>query len=125
MIFPCLKLLLDSEHVAVLTKPHAEKIEMRANILPEVQIFRTSRDNRIEAENSLKFLQKGEISQSLSEEIIAKLEPIVSGELSIRKASKKLENQLAKLDLEAIIDKNLKLPVAEILRSIKRKQNRP
>ena len=119
--FPMSETLLDSEHVAVLTKPHAEKIEMRANILPEVQIFRTSRDNGIEAENSLKFLQKGEISQSLSEEIIAKLEPIVSGELSIRKASKKLENQLAKLDSEAIIDKNLKLPVAEILRSIKRK----
>ena len=42
--FPMSETFLDSEHVAVLTKPHAEKIEMRANILPEVQIFRTSRD---------------------------------------------------------------------------------
>lgn len=113
--------LLDSEHVAVLTNPTTEKTELRRNILPEVQIFRAANDNLINTENPLKFLQKGELSQSLSEELITKLEPIVSGELGIRRVSKKLEDQLTKLDADAIVDRNLKLPIVESLKSIKRK----
>ncbi len=119
--FPMSETLLDDEHIAALTNSSKEKTDLRTNILPEIHIFRASKGDVNNTENQLKFLLKGELSQSFSEELITKLEPIVSGDWGIKQVSKKLEDQLAKVDSDAFIDRSLKLPMLEILKSIKRK----
>lgn len=114
-------LIVDRDHAALLTKLEANPQKPATELLADVQIFKAKVTKDIDVGNNIFFINKDEITRSFSDRLSTSLESIVSGEFSSRQIVQKLDSYLQRKDAEKNLEKNLKSPFIDLLKSINRK----
>ena len=112
-------LTTDTEHVALLTKVGSDNQNGETAGLMDFQIFKPKVTKDFFGVNNLPFINMEETTRSFSDRLATSLESVISGEFGSKQILQKLDSFLRKKDGETNLNKSLRSPIFDLLKSIK------
>ena len=114
-------LIIDTDHIALLTKVGSDKLKEDAEGLVDFQILKPKVNKDIFKGNNLAFVNMEDTTRSFSDRLSTRLESVISGEFGGKQILQKLDSFLRKKDGETNLNRNLRSPIFELLKSVRLK----
>ena len=114
-------LIIDTDHIALLTKVGSDKLKEDAEGLVDFQILKPKVNKDIFKGNNLAFVNMEDTTRSFSDRLSTGLESVISGEFGGKQILQKLDSFLRKKDGETNLNRNLRSPIFELLKSVRLK----
>ena len=111
----------DFSHVGVVNSSKESEISSQAGSPFKIHIFKPSVQEELITRQPLNFVGADDLSEGFAENLVSRLNSLVSGEFENRQMLNNLRSSISKNEAISNLDDNLRLPISDILTAIKRK----
>ena len=111
----------DFSHVGIVNSPKGSEISSQVGSPIEIHIFKPPVQEELITRQPLNFVGADELTEGFAENLVSRLNSLVSGEFENRQMLNNLRSSISKNEAISNLDDNLRLPISDILTAVKRK----
>ena len=111
----------DFSHVGIVNSPKGSEISSPVGSPIEIHIFKPPVQEELITRQPLNFVGADELTEGFAENLVSRLNSLVSGEFENRQMLNNLRSTISKNEAINNLDDNLRLPISDILTAVKRK----
>ena len=111
----------DFSHVGIVNSPKGSDISSQVGSPIEIHIFKPPVQEELITRQPLNFVGADELTEGFAENLVSRLNSLVSGEFENRQMLNNLRSSISKNEAISNLDDNLRLPISDILTAVKRK----
>jgi hypothetical protein len=111
----------DFSHVGIVNSPKGSEISSPVGSPIEIHIFKPPVQEELITRQPLNFVGADELTEGFAENLVSRLNSLVSGEFENRQMLNNLRSSISKNEAISNLDDNLRLPISDILTAVKRK----
>ena len=111
----------DFSHVGIVNSPKGSEISSQVGSPIEIHIFKPPVQEELITRQPLNFVGADELTEDFAENLVSRLNSLVSGEFENRQMLNNLRSSISKNEAISNLDDNLRLPISDILTAVKRK----
>ena len=111
----------DFNHVGIVNSPKGSEISSPVGSPIEIHIFKPPVQEELITRQPLNFVGADELTEGFAENLVSRLNSLVSGEFENRQMLNNLRSSISKNEAISNLDDNLRLPISDILSAVKRK----
>ncbi|MDC3128065.1 flagellar hook-length control protein FliK [Paracoccaceae bacterium] len=111
----------DFTHVGVIKNSKGNEISSQVGSPIEIHIFKPPVQGELITRQPLNFVGADELTEGFAENLVSRLNSLVSGEFENRQMLNNLRSSINKNEAISNLDDNLRLPISDILTAVKRK----
>ena len=111
----------DFSHVGIVNSSKGSEISSQVGSPIEIHIFKPPVQEELITRQSLNFVGADELTEGFAENLVSRLNSLVSGEFENRQMLNNLRSSISKNEAISNLDDNLRLPISDILTAVKRK----
>ena len=111
----------DFSHVGIVNSPKGGEISSQVGSPIEIHIFKPPVQEEVITRQPLNFAGADELTEGFAENLVSRLNSLVSGEFENRQMLNNLRSSISKNEAISNLDDNLRLPISDILTAVKRK----
>ena len=111
----------DFSHVGIVNSSKGSEISSQVGSPIEIHIFKPPVQEELITRQPLNFVGADELTEGFAENLVSRLNSLVSGEFENRQMLNNLRSSISKNEAISNLDDNLRLPISDILTAVKRK----
>ena len=111
----------DFSHVGIVNSLKGSEISSQVGSPIEIHIFKPPVQQELITRQPLNFVGADELTEGFAENLVSRLNSLVSGEFENRQMLNNLRSSISKNEAISNLDDNLRLPISDILTAVKRK----
>ena len=111
----------DFSHVGIVNSLKGSEISSQVGSPIEIHIFKPPVQEELITRQPLNFVGADELTEGFAENLVSRLNSLVSGEFENRQMLNNLRSSISKNEAISNLDDNLRLPISDILTAVKRK----
>ena len=111
----------DFSHVGIVNSSKESEISSQVGSPFKIHIFKPSVQEELITRQPLNFVGADDLSEGFAENLVSRLNSLVSGEFENRQMLNNLRSSISKNEAISNLDDNLRLPISDILTAVKRK----
>ncbi len=111
----------DFSHVGIVNSSKGTAISSQVGSPIEIHIFKAPVHEELVTRQPLNFVGADELTEGFAENLVSRLNSLVSGEFENRQMLNNLRSSISKNEAISNLDDNLRLPISDILTAVKRK----
>ena len=111
----------DFSHVGIVNSSKGSEISSQVGSPIEIHIFKPPVQEELITRQPLNFVGADELTEGFAENLVSRLNSLVSGEFENRQMLNNLRSTISKNEAISNLDDNLRLPISDILTAVKRK----
>ena len=111
----------DFSHVGIVSSSKESEKSSQVGSPIKIQIFRPTVQEEVITRQPLNFVGADELTEGFAENLVSRLNSLVSGEFENRQMLNNLRSSISKNEAISNLDDNLRLPISDILTAVKRK----
>ena len=111
----------DFSHVGIVSSSKESEISSKVGSPFKIHMFKPSVQEELITRQSLNFVGADDLSEGFAENLVSRLNSLVSGEFENRQMLNNLRSSISKNEAISNLDDNLRLPISDILTAVKRK----
>ena len=111
----------DFSHVGIVNSSKGSEISSQVGSPIEIHIFKPPVQEELITRQPLNFVGADELTEDFAENLVSRLNSLVSGEFENRQMLNNLRSTISKNEAISNLDDNLRLPISDILTAVKRK----
>tara|TARA_B100000989_G_scaffold297512_1_gene283480 strand:+ start:2415 stop:4517 length:2103 start_codon:yes stop_codon:yes gene_type:complete len=111
----------DFSHVGIVSSSKESEISSQVGSPFKIHMFKPSVQEELITRQSLNFVGADDLSEGFAENLVSRLNSLVSGEFENRQMLNNLRSSISKNEAISNLDDNLRLPISDILTAVKRK----
>ncbi len=111
----------DFSHVGIVNSSKESEISSQVGSPFKIHIFKPSVQEEVITRQPLNFVGADDLSEGFAENLVSRLNSLVSGEFENRQMLNNLRSSISKNEAISNLDDNLRLPISDILTAVKRK----
>ena len=111
----------DFSHVGIVNSSKGTEISSQVGSPIEIHIFKPPVQEELITRQPLNFVGADELTEGFAENLVSRLNSLVSGEFENRQMLNNLRSSISKNEAISNLDDNLRLPILDILTAVKRK----
>ena len=111
----------DFSHVGIVNSSKGTEISSQVGSPIEIHIFKAPVQEELVTRQPLNFVGADELTEGFAENLVSRLNSLVSGEFENRQMLNNLRSSISKNEAISNLDDNLRLPISDILTAVKRK----
>ena len=111
----------DFSHVGIVNSSKGSEISSQVGSPIEIHIFKPPVQEELITRQPLNFVGADELTEDFAENLVSRLNSLVSGEFENRQMLNNLRSSISKNEAISNLDDNLRLPISDILTAVKRK----
>ena len=111
----------DFSHVGIVNSSKGTEISSQVGSPIEIHIFKAPVQEELVTRQPLNFVGADELTEGFAENLVSRLNSLVSGEFENRQMLNNLRSLISKNEASSNLDDNLRLPISDILTAVKRK----
>ena len=111
----------DFNHVGIVNSSKERELSSQVGSPIKIQIFKPTVQEELITRQPLNFVGADELTEGFAENLVSRLNSLVSGEFDNRQMLNNLRSSISKHEAISNLDDNLRLPISDVLASVKRK----
>ena len=111
----------DFSHVGIVNSSKGTEISSQVGSPIEIHIFKAPVQEELVTRQPLNFVGADELTEGFAENLVSRLNSLVSGEFENRQMLNNLRSSISKNEAISNLDDNLRLPISDIFTAVKRK----
>jgi len=111
----------DFSHVGIVNSSKGSEKSSQVGSPIEIHIFKPPAQEELITRQPLNFVGADELTEGFAENLVSRLNSLVSGEFENRQMLNNLRSSISKNEAISNLDDNLRLPISDILTAVKRK----